>query len=408
MHRVVVDRLGMVTMARTGQVGPPKLSVDVRESFWALWSEGIPAVEAAADAHVGARTAFRWVTQCGGIRPRKPVAPRGRFLSLAEREEIAVGKAAGKSAAQIARELGRSTSTVTRELRRNATYGRKGRYRAVNAHLQAQLRARRPKPAKLFTNPELRAWVEGKLQHEQWSPEQISQSLVEQFPDRPEMRVSTETIYQSLYVQSRGALRRELTACLRTGRAIRRPKRRADERRNRIPECVLISERPAEVEDRAVPGHWEGDLIIGKDSRSAIGTLVERSTRFLMLLHLPERHGALEVEQAMLDAIATMPRELRKTVTWDQGVEMANYARIKIATDMDFYFCDPHSPWQRGSNENTNGLLRQYFAKGTDLSVHSRDYLDEIADRLNNRPRKTLGWKSPRRALNELLVATTD
>ena len=270
------------------------------------------------------------------------------------------------------------------------------------------MRARRPKVAKLHADLLLRAYVQQRLGQRQWSPEQISQSLKVDFPDQPAMRVSPETIYQSLYVQSRGALRRELTLCLRTGRALRRPDKRSEQRRGRIPGMVSISERPAEVADRAVPGHWEGDLIIGKDSRSAIGTLVERSTRFVMLLHLPERHGALEVEQAMLGAIAQMPERLRGSLTWDQGKELSNHANITLASGLNIYFCDPHSPWQRGSNENTNGLLRQYFPKSTDLSVHSAAYLTEIADRLNDRPRKTLGWKSPRAALNELLVATTD
>jgi IS30 family transposase len=277
----------------------------------------------------------------------------------------------------------------------------------LNAHRQARERARRPKPAKLHVQLELRLYVQDCLQRLQWSPEQISHSLPAQFPDRPEMRVSTETIYQSLYVQSRGALRRELTTCLRTGRAVRRPKRTATARRERIPNMVLISERPAQVEDRAVPGHWEGDLIIGKDSRSAIGTLVERATRFCLLLHLPHTHGAEQVREALITTIATLPEQLRRSLTWDQGIEMSRHAEISLATDLDIYFCDPHSPWQRGSNENTNGLLRQYFPKGTDLSVHSAEHLSEIAARLNGRPRKTLGWKSPRAALDELLVATT-
>ncbi|HKC27686.1 MAG TPA: IS30 family transposase, partial [Jatrophihabitans sp.] len=240
------------------------------------------------------------------------------------------------------------------------------------------------------------------------SPEQIARRLKIEFPDEPEMQVSHETIYQSLYVQGRGALRRELAACLRTGRALRKPRRRAEARRPRIQGMVMISERPAEVEDRAVPGHWEGDLIIGADSASAIGTLVERMTRFVLLLHLPERHGALEIEQAMATAMSRLPAVLRKSLTWDQGIEMANHVKIAQATGLQIYFCDPHSPWQRGSNENTNGLLRQYFPKSSDLSIYPADYLDYVAVQLNNRPRKTLGWKTPAEALNQLLSNPAD
>ena len=220
--------------------------------------------------------------------------------------------------------------------------------------------------------------------------------------------MSHETIYQSLYVQGRGALRRELASCRRPGRALRKPRRRAEERRGRIPGMVSISERPAEVAARAVPGHWEGDLIIGKGSASAIGTLVERATRFVLLLHLPNRHGALEVQEAMITAMSRLPATLRRTLTWDQGSEMANHATIADATGLDIYFCDPHSPWQRGSNENTNGLLRQYFPKSSDLSVFPADYLDYVATQLNRRPRKTLSWKTPAEALDELLSQPTD
>ena len=328
---------------------------------------------------------------------------------MEDRDAIALGKAAGKTNVAIALEIGKHPSTVGRELARNSDPSRVGHrrrdYRASTAHRRAAVRARRPKPAKLVVNAALREYVQSKLTSK-WSPEQISRELAVAFPEQLEMRVSHETIYQSLYVQSRGALRRELTGCLRTGRAIRRPKKRADERRGRIPGMINISERPAEVEDRAVPGHWEGDLIIGKNSASAIGTLVERTTRFCMLLHLPDRHGALEVQEAMLAAIASMPEQLRGSLTWDQGVEMSNHLNITAASGLDIYFCDPHSPWQRGSNENTNGLLRQYFPKGTDLSVHSAEHLLFVAAELNDRPRKTLGWMSPRKALTELLIAT--
>jgi IS30 family transposase len=346
--------------------------------------------------------AFAWFKQAGGVKGNGPRPGSGRYLSVAEREEIAVGLAAGDSQAAIAERLGRSPSTVSREIRRNSR-GRKA-YRALAAQGQAQHRARRPKTAKLAGNAELRELVAARLE-EHWSPEQVSAWLRRQFPDCPEMQVCHETIYQSIYVQGRGALRRELSACLRTGRALRRPRRTEDERRGKIPGMVMISERPAEVQDRAVPGHWEGDLIAGSASKSAIGTLVERSTRFVLLLHLPEGHRADQVAEAMTQAMGTLPGALRRSLTWDQGSEMASHARIAAATDLEIYFCDPHSPWQRGSNENTNGLLRQYFPKGTDLSVHTREDLDAVAAELNARPRKTLGWKTPAEALDEVLAA---
>jgi IS30 family transposase len=326
----------------------------------------------------------------------------GRFLSLGEREEIAVGVAAGDSLRVIAARLGRSPSTVSREIRRNSRSP--GRYRAVIAQTQAEWRARRPKTAKLAGNAELRGWVQARLQR-RWSPEQISATLRRQFAGRPEMQVSHEAIYQAIYVQGRGALRRELAACLRTGRALRKPRRQAGGRRGRIRDMVMISDRPAEVADRAVPGHWEGDLILGRNGRSAIGTLVERSTRFVLLLHLPASHDAAAVAAAMTAAAATLPAQLRRSLTWDQGKEMAGHAQITVATGLDIYFCDPHSPWQRGSNENTNGLLRQYFPKGSDLSVHRREQLEAVAAELNARPRKTLGWRTPAQALDEVLAA---
>jgi len=263
--------------------------------------------------------------------------------------------------------------------------------------------AARPKTAKLAGNGELRAWVQGKLEAN-WSPEQISAMLVAEFGGRPEMRVSHETIYQALYVQGRGALRRELARHLRTGRALRRPRRKDGERRGKIPGMVNISERPAEAQDRAVPGHWEGDLIIGTRD-TAIGTLVERSTRFVLLLHLPAGHDTAAVADAMTAAMGSLPAQLRRSLAWDQGKEMTGHARISLATGLDIYFCDPHSPWQRGSNENTNGLLRQYFPKGTDLRAHSREHLEQVAAELNSRPRKTLGWKTPAQALDEFLAA---
>jgi IS30 family transposase len=328
--------------------------------------------------------------------------PSGRYLSFSEREEIALGLAQGRSQAQIAGELGRSRSTISREIARNRGGGPRSRYRASVAHSHAERSGRRPKPAKLAVNAALRHVVQALL-WERWSPEQITRRLRRDFPADPEMRVSHETIYQSLYVQGRGALRRELTACLRTGRALRRPQRRPDRRRTRIKDMVMISERPAEALDRAVPGHWEGDLIIGKDSNSAIGTLVERHTRYVLLLHLPTDHSALAVQQAMLNVITQLPKHLWRSLTWDQGIEMANHRAITLATDLPIYFCDPASPWQRGSNENTNGLLRQYFPKGTDLSVHTPDELARVAIQLNGRPRETLDWRTPAETLNELL-----
>jgi IS30 family transposase len=316
----------------------------------------------------------------------------------------------------VMREIARNSDLDSARYRRLHRPGaeRRGRvvtrefgYRSGRAQLRAEARSRRPKTAKLAANEVLRERVQTELDS-RFSPEQIAGRLRLDFPDRPEMWVSHETIYQSLYVQSRGALRRELTAGLRTGRALRTPRRRTGERRERIKDKVSISDRPAEVEDRSIPGHWEGDLIVGAGSASAIGTLVERTTRFVMLLHLPEHHGALEVQNAMITAMSRLPATLKRTLTWDQGIEMANHARIAEATGLDIYFCDPHSPWQRGTNENTNGLLRQYFPKATDLSVFPADYLDYVAMQLNRRPRKTLNWATPAETLDQLLSNPTD
>jgi IS30 family transposase len=262
--------------------------------------------------------------------------------------------------------------------------------------------ARRPKQAKLAVNLELRELVQAKLE-QRLSPRQIAIELRQEFPDNPEMWVSHETIYQSIYVQGRGALRRELAVHLRTGRGLRRPRRKADERRGRIPDMVNISQRPAEVEDRAIPGHWEGDLLMGKNGKSAIGTLVERSTRFLMLLYLANGHSPADLERAIIGATRKLPGFIWKSLTWDQGKEMSHHLEVKVAPGLQVYFCDPASPWQRGSNENTNGLLRQYFPKGTDLSQHDADYLDFVAAQMNRRPRETLGWQRPAEALGRLL-----
>jgi IS30 family transposase len=336
---------------------------------------------------------------------RRPVrvdswVPGPGRLTLADREEITLGLHAGQSFTVIAARLGKAVSTVSREVAAN---GGRDRYRAWRAHQRAREQARRPRGCKL-ARPELAAQVTSWLR-EWWSPVQISRRLRIEFPGDPMMHVSHETIYQALYVQGRGELRRELARCLRSGRAKRRPRGR-DGRSGHIKGMVMISERPAEAGDRAVPGHWEGDLIIGKDCKSAVGTLVERTTRYVLLLHLPGGRDARLVEQAMREAIGTLPAELARTITWDQGIEMAYHADFTIATGIPVYFCDPHSPWQRGSNENTNGLLRQYLPKGTDLSVHSAGDLASIARSLNGRPRKTLEFMTPSEKLTELLAHT--
>ncbi len=379
--------------------------------FWEEIRAGRSVSKAARVVGVSGETGRRWFTEAGGVVSNAPRELGTRYLSVAEREEISIGIARNEGPRAIGRRLGRAPSTVSREIALNGGWTR---YRAHRADAAARERARRPKTAKLAGNGELRTWVRARLRR-RWSPRQISLTLKAEFPDRSEMWVSHETIYQSLYVQGRGALRRELARCLRTGRALRVPRRQAQTRRARpslIPGLVEISERPAEAADRAVPGHWEGDLIIGKDNQSAIGTLVERATRFVMLLHLPNGYDALSVRDAMIPAIQTLPAALTRSLTWDRGTELARHAEITVATDLPVYFCDPHSPWQRGSNENTNGLLRQYFPKGTDLRVHSARYLAAIADELNERPRQTLNWLTPKDKLNQLLsnpepVATT-
>ena len=387
------------------------------------------------------------------LAPSAP-QPKSRNLSFAEREEIALECARMTGVRAIARKLGRSPSTISREIRRNsATRGGDFDYRALTAQWHADRAARRPKVSKLARNRPLRDYVQDRLAglvatpegvafdgpvvvwrkrravHRQsrrwslaWSPEQIAQRLKVDFPEDPSMRISHEAIYQALYIQGRGALKRELSACLRSGRALRLPRERAGNRgKSFIEDALMISDRPAEIGDRAVPGHWEGDLILGLGS-SAIGTLVERTTRFTMLLHLPRMedhgkakslkngpalagHGAEAVRDAIAGTIMELPAQLRRSLTWDQGAEMAQHARLRVDTGLDVYFCDPQSPWQRGSNENTNGLLRQYFPKGTDLSRHSADELSAVAHALNTRPRKTLGWQTPAEALDRLLKA---
>ena len=431
---------------------PPGWRREHKQQFWEAIARGLSSEDAAAAAGLSSAVGARWFREGGGMRTVSPAELSGRYLSFAEREEIAVLNAQRVQGCEIARRLGRSPSTISRELRRNAaTRGGGADYRATTAQWHADRRAKRPKVAKLAANDELRRYVQDRLggvvrapdgtavpgpdvrwagrRHgrrqdrrwaKSWSPEQIAKRLLVDFPDDESMRISHEAIYQALYVQGRGALRRELAACLRTGRALRVPRARSQgQGKNFVTPEVMISERPAEAADRAVPGHWEGDLILGLDS-SAIGTLVERKCRFTMLLHLPPMeghgqaprvnngpalagHGAEAVRDAIAKSIATLPGQLRRSPTWDQGAEMAQHARLRIDTGLAVYFCDPHSPWQRGTNENTNGLLRQYFPKGTDLSKYGPDELAADAAALNGRPRKTLGWKTPAEALDELL-----
>jgi IS30 family transposase len=350
-------------------------------------------------AHGSIRT---FLVANAGRRPRPPGSSALR-LSLSEREEISRGLAAGLSIRAIAVGLGRAPSTVSREVNGN---GGRPRYRALAADRQARRRARRPKPAKLAVNRRLRAVVEAKLE-DLWSPEEISAWLARAYPDEREMRVSHETIYLSLFVQGRGALRQELHVCLRSGRALRRPKARTKGGfgQGQIVGKVMISERPAEAADRAVPGHWEGDLIFGR-RMTCIGTLVERSTRYVMLFPLQGGHTAEQVRVALAKKIRSLPLELRRSLTWDQGLEMAQHAQFTIDTGVQVYFCDPKSPWQRGSNENTNRLLRQYLPKTTNLSKVNAAELNAIARSLNRRPRQTLGWRSPSEAFNEAVAIT--
>ena len=427
-----------------------------RRRFWAFIAAGLTSEDAAVGVGVSPPVGSRWFREAGGMPPStldrssKPLS--GRYLSFAEREEIALLRAQGHGVREIARRLGRAASTISRELRRNAaTRGGGLEYRATTAQWHAERAARRPKRAKLAEGATLRKYVQdrlagevagpggaavrgpvvpwkgrrhGRRQHRRWarawSPEQIARRLRLDFPEDAAMRISHEAIYQALYVQGRGALRRELTACLRTGRALRVPRARSRGRgQSHVTPEVMISERPAEVADRAVPGHWEGDLILGLSS-SAVGTLVERTTRFTLLLHLPRMpghgdggrvkngpalagHGAEAVRDAITRTVTTLPEQLRRSLTWDQGTEMSQHERLRVDTGVRIYFCDPRSPWQRGTNENTNGLLRQYFPKGTDLSAHGAEALAAVAGTLNSRPRKTLGWRTPGEAFDELL-----
>jgi len=377
------------------------LTVEQRQLALRLKAKGWPVRE--IGPQVGC--AFQTVARVARRGSRRPVrldgwVPGPGRLTLADREEITLGLHAGESFTVIAARVGKAVSTVSREVAAN---GGRGAYRAWRAQQRARQQARRPKVPKLAC-PQLATQVTGWLE-QWWSPVQIARRLRIEFPGDPMMWVSHETIYQALYVQGRGELRRELARCLRTGRAKRRSRGR-DGRAGYIKDMVMISERPAETEDRAVPGHWEGDLLIGKDCKSAVGTLVERTTRYVLLLHLPHGRDPHQVEQAMRQAITTLPAQLARTITWDQGIEMIYHADFTIATGIPVYFCDPHSPWQRGSNENTNGLLRQYLPKGTDLSVHSAADLARIAASLNGRPRKTLGFMKPSEKLAEFLAHT--
>ena len=380
-----------------------RVTPEVRREICRLKAKGWSHAAIAREVGQSTGSVHYAVRPFGGVFRREllEARPSGR-LTIEDRVAIYTGILAGLSFTAIAAQLDKAVSTVSREVG-----GRHGRitYQPVVCHRRALERARRPKPSKLELNPllaerviaDLRAW---------WSPTQIARRLRDEHPDDEAMRVSHETIYKSIYVQGRGELRRELAACLRSGRAQRQPHSRM-ERRGRIPDLVSISERPAEADDRAVPGHWEGDLIMGSTNRSAIGTLVERATRFVILLHLPGKHGPIEVRNAMAAAIVKLPEHLRRSITWDRGIEMIEHKQFTIDTGVDIYFCDPHSPWQRGSNENTNGLLRQYFPKGTSLVRYTAADLQAAADSLNGRPRETLNWRTPTEALTRF-IATTD
>src|SRR4051794_12183615 len=435
--------------------GRPPARRDVERAFWLKIAEGLSSEDAAIACGVSGPVGSRWFREGGGMPAFRVGPSSGRYLSFAEREEIALLRAQHVGVREIARRLGRAPSTISRELRRNAaTRGGRLDYRAGIAQWKAELMARRPKAAKLVANDRLRDYVQDRLAGvvrrpdgtpasgpvtpqwkgrnkprradrrwtTAWSPEQIAHRLPVDFPDDEGMRISHEAIYQALYVQSRGALKRELVTCLRTGRALRVPRARARQRpQGHVTREVMISERPAEADDRAIPGHWEGDLIIGLN-RSAIGTLVERTSRFTMLLHLPRMagygieprvkngpalagYGAQAMRDALTAKVGTMREQLRRSLTWDRGKELSQHAQLKVDTGLAIYFADPHSPWQRGTNENTNGLLRQYFPKGTDLSRWSSDDLEAVAAALNGRPRKTLDWKTPAEALNEHLLS---
>lgn len=444
------DRALRPAMRSPGRPDPSRV---VQRQFWRLIATGVTTVEASLAVGVSWPVGARWFRHAGGMPPICLSEPTGRYLRFAEREEIAILRARGKGVREIARAIGRDPGTISRELRRNAaTRGGQHEYRAGVAQWKAQQAAKRPKTAKLVKNPRLRGYVQERLAGNvrgpdgtlvagptpppwkglnkphradrrwslAWNPEQIAHRLKIDFPDDESMRISHEAIYQSLFIEGRGALKRELVTCLRTGRALRQPRARSRNKpQGHVTDDVVLSQRPAEAEDRAVPGHWEGDLIIGT-GRSAIGTLVERSSRSTLLVHLPRMqgwgeqppvkngpslggYGAVAMNAALTTSITMLPEQLRKTLTWDRGKELSGHAQLTLDTGTRVFFADPHSPWQRPTNENTNGLLRQYFPKGTDLSRWSAEDLEAIAHTLNNRPRKILGWKTPAEVFQEQL-----
>jgi IS30 family transposase len=377
-----------------------RLSKKEREEVWKRWRTGEQIADIATALSRAEHSVARELDYTGGIPPRQR-RRAARVFALREREEISRGLSVGESMRSIARRLGRAASSVSREIRR---HGGRAWYRAARADARAWERARRPQRCVLAMHPRLRDQVAQWLQL-QWSPEQISRRLVAHYPDDHSMRVSHETIYRTLFVQARGALKKELLAHLRTQRSRRRPRHADKPVGGSLRGELSISQRPAEAADRAVPGHWEGDLLCGSKG-SQIATLVERRSRFVMLVKVADKNS-VHVADALAQHVRRLPEELRRTLTWDRGIEMAAHVRFTLATQMQVYFCDPYSPWQRGSNENTNGLLRQYFPKRTDLSVHSQAHLDMIADRLNGRPRKTLDWRNPAEAFTATVVAST-
>lgn len=426
-RRLGINRNTAFAWARQAGLSSRRLGHPRKTEYLQLREQGMTRREAVARVGVNERTARDWehgVTRTRNSRfypdgrrvdyttgrttmesmesppPQVPEQIGSRLLSLPEREKIADLRREGLSLRAIGRELDRPASTIKRELDAHRV---DGRYLPHGAHRAAAAARARPKPALLAQPGPLREYVSDGLRR-RWSPEQIRNRIREDHPDREDMRVSTETIYQAIYVQARGGLKREIQDALRTGRTRRKPHRSPEHRTSRFTDpMVMISDRPAEVEDRAVPGHWEGDLITGTLNQSAIITLVERSTRYVMLGHLPGDHSAEAVRDVLVELIGTLPEHLRGSLTWDQGAEMAGHKAFKIATGVPVYFCDPASPWQRGSNENTNGLLRQYFPKGTDLTVYGPADLEHVAQQLNGRPRKTLGWKTPAERLLELV-----